>query len=123
MSDKRSPEEIQEHIEKIQDRVGDDLDELSYRASPEGIKDQAEETLDNLKDAAIDVQTREVRLPAPNEYVPQHVSAMPIAAGFAALDARGQQDMIDDVIAGLGDSVVDGRVVFEDAVYLVSGRR
>ena len=95
----------------------------SQRTTPPISEIHAELATAGFRDPSIDVQTREVRLPAPQEYVPQHVSAMPIAAGFAALDERAQRDMIRDVVTGLGESVVDGQIVFEDAVYLVSGIR
>ena len=51
--DNRSPEEIQRDIEQTQDKLAADLDELSYRASPEGLKDQATEQLEDLKSVAV----------------------------------------------------------------------
>ena len=45
-NDNRSPEEIQRDIETTQDKLAEDLDELSYRASPERFKDQAAEGLE-----------------------------------------------------------------------------
>ena len=95
----------------------------SQRTTPPTDEIHAQLSAAGFRGASVDVQTLKVRLPDPNEYVPQHISAMPVAAGFAALDAEAQQDMICDVIQGLGKSVVDGRIVFDDAVYLVSGRR
>lgn len=74
-------------------------------------------------DASIEEQQREVRLPAPNVYVPQHISAMPVAAGFAALDDDVRQMMIDDVAEGLGANANGKQIVFKDVVYLVFGCR
>lgn len=51
--DNRSPEEIQRDIERTQSKLAEDLDELSYRASPEGLKDQATEQLEGFKNAAV----------------------------------------------------------------------
>lgn len=51
--DNRSPEEIQRDIEQTQAKLAEDLDELSYRASPEGLKDQATGQLEGLKSAAV----------------------------------------------------------------------
>lgn len=53
MSDQRSPEEIERDIQKTRDRLAADLDELSYRVSPEGLRDRAETGLDDLKDVAL----------------------------------------------------------------------
>ena len=52
-NDNRSPEEIQRDIEQTQAKLAEDLDELSYRASPEGLKDQATGQLEDLKSAAV----------------------------------------------------------------------
>lgn len=51
--DNRSPEEIQRDIEATQNKLAEDLDELSYRASPEGLKDQATGQLEELKSVAV----------------------------------------------------------------------
>ena len=53
MSDNRSPAEIQRDIEKTRDRLAEDLDELSYRVSPEGLRDRAETGLEDLKETAL----------------------------------------------------------------------
>ena len=74
-----------------------------------------------FRDASIEEQQREVRLPAPNVYVPQHISAMPIAAGFAELDDDGRQIMVDDVAMRLTKNLIGEQIIFDDAVYLVSG--
>ena len=55
MSDNRSPEEIQRDIEQTRARLAEDLDELSYRVSPEGLRDRAETGLEDLKDVALGV--------------------------------------------------------------------
>ena len=52
-NDNRSPEEIQRDIEQTQGKLAADLDELSYRASPEGLKDQATDQLEDLKSTAV----------------------------------------------------------------------
>ena len=51
--DNRNPEEIQRDIEQTQSKLAEDLDELSHRASPEGLKDQATGQLESLKSAAV----------------------------------------------------------------------
>lgn len=76
-----------------------------------------------FRNASIEEQQREVQLPAPNVYVPQHISAMPVAAGFADLDDDGRQGMLNAVAESLSENLFGEQVIFEDAVYLVSGHR
>ena len=49
LSDK-SPEEIRAEIEETREKLSEDLDELSYRFSPEALKDRASETLESAQD-------------------------------------------------------------------------
>ena len=49
LSDK-SPEAIRAEIEETREKLSEDLDELSYRFSPEGLKDRASETLESAQD-------------------------------------------------------------------------
>jgi len=53
MSDKRSPEEIQESIEETREQLAEDLDKLGEKLSPEGLKEEAASQLESLTDAAI----------------------------------------------------------------------
>ena len=101
-NDNRSPEEIQRDIEATQDKLAEDLDELSYRASPERFKDQATEGLEGVTDAASDATekaAREVilRAEAVGERVTQRLRENPLpvvlvgatlAAGWLLLRSR-----------------------------------
>ena len=49
LSDK-SPKEIRAEIEETREKLSEDLDELSYRFSPEALKDRASETLESAQD-------------------------------------------------------------------------
>ena len=49
MSD-RSPERLRAEIEETREKLSEDLDELSYRFSPEGLKDRAQDTMNNAQD-------------------------------------------------------------------------
>ena len=49
MSDK-SPEAIRAEIEETREKLSEDLDELSYRFSPEGLKDKAHDTMEGAQD-------------------------------------------------------------------------
>ncbi len=53
MSDDRTPEEIQRDIEETRRKLAEDLDELSFRVSPEGLRDRAETGLEDLKETAL----------------------------------------------------------------------
>lgn len=53
MSDKRSPEEIQDSIEETREQLAEDLDKLGEKLSPEGLKEEAQSQLESLTDAAI----------------------------------------------------------------------
>ena len=49
MSD-RSPERLRAEIEETREKLSEDLDELSYRFSPEGLKDRAQGTMESAQD-------------------------------------------------------------------------
>ena len=86
-NDNRSPEEIQRDIEATQDKLAEDLDELSYRASPERFKGQAVEGLEDVTSAATDATeeaAREVirRAEAVGERVAKRLRENPLPAAL-----------------------------------------
>lgn len=65
------------------------------------------------------IKTR--KLPPPEEYVPLHLSAMPVAADIAALDDHSRSALIKDITAELQPYVKDGELVFTDQTNIATG--
>ena len=88
-------------------------------------------TADALAEAAQAAGFREVEVirqelmidvPRAPEFVPQHLGSMPIAAAFLALPDAEKTRLISDVETALSDYVQGDRLVYPDAVHVVTGR-
>lgn len=76
-----------------------------------------------FKDVEVHTQALEIRVPSAQEFVPLHLSSMPIAAAFDALAVAEKQKLIDHVANALRDYEQDGRLVYPDTVNVVVGYR
>jgi len=64
-----------------------------------------------------------IEVPLMQEFVPLHLSSMPIAGAFLALDQLARQGLIDDVAAALEPYVQEDKVAYPDAVLVAVGIR
>jgi SAM-dependent methyltransferase len=76
-----------------------------------------------LRDVEIETATLDLELPPLTEFVPRHVSATPMAAGFGAASEEARQAVIDEIVRAFGSKPEDGprRVPFR--TYLARGTR
>ena len=74
-------------------------------------------------DVSTTTQELEMHLPLPRDYVPQHLSAMPVAVAFSALNETDREAFLSQMEEELQGFVQGEQVVVPDAVYLISGRK
>lgn len=121
--DERNPDEIERDIEDTRESLGDDLDDLSRRMSPENVKKNAVKTMDDVKEAAMD-RVESVKsdvmeqTQAATERVVERVRENPmpaalllgaLGAGFVLMQARRGGGESHDRQRGFGRSSATGR--------------
>jgi ubiquinone/menaquinone biosynthesis C-methylase UbiE len=62
-----------------------------------------------------------IDVPPAEEFVPLHLASMPIADAFLALDDKAKQAIVDQVADALAAYTDGGRMVYPDAVHVVTG--
>jgi ubiquinone/menaquinone biosynthesis C-methylase UbiE len=63
-----------------------------------------------FSDIEVTVQQLDLPLPDLKEFIPRHISATPLAAGYNAAPASAQQAVIDEMISQLAQYETNGRV-------------
>lgn len=73
------------------------------------------------RDVSVHKQTLEIRVPEAREFVPLHLSSMPISAAFEALSDIKKEMLICAVESALNEYVQDAQIVYPDSVNVVVG--
>lgn len=76
-----------------------------------------------FSDVAVQRQELMIDVPLAPEFVPMHLASMPIAGAFLALEEGAQNALIQEVAEKLDAYVVGDRLVYPDAVNVVTGRK
>ena len=76
-----------------------------------------------FEDVRVVRQDLNIDVPAPSEFVPLHLGAMPIAGAFHALPDSARAALVRQVETALQDYVHAGRMTYPDAVNVVTGVR
>ena len=76
-----------------------------------------------FSDVAVQRQELMIDVPLAPEFVPLHLASMPIAGAFLALGEDAQNALIREVAEMLDAFVVGDRLVYPDAVHVVTGRK
>lgn len=76
-----------------------------------------------FSDVAVQRQEMMIDVPLAPEFVPMHLASMPIAGAFLALEENAQNALIQDVAEMLDPYVVGDRLIYPDAVNVVTGRK
>lgn len=89
-------------------------------------------TADTLKDSfaeagfqnvAVVRQELSIKVPLAAEFVPLHLGSMPIADAFHSLSDEEKGHLIADVSRTLEDYIVGNKIIYPDAVNVVTGRK
>src|SRR3546814_9338371 len=73
-------------------------------------------------DVAVHVDTRELRLPAPEAFLWQYVHGTPLAGAVAQLDEAGCDALEREVVAGWQAFVEEGSLVLRVRVWVATAR-
>ena len=76
-----------------------------------------------LRDVDATVKQLDLPLPRPGDFVPRHVSATPMAAGFSAASEEARSAVIDDVTEQLRQYETDSGVRVPFRMHLATGTR
>jgi len=74
-----------------------------------------------FQNAAVTRQELLIKIPLATEFVPLHLSSMPIANAFQTLPDCGKEALIADVAHALKDHIVGNQIIYPDAVNVVTG--
>ena len=86
--------------------------------------DEIQALLDESGFTQIEIATTQLDLPLPNltEFVPRHITATPMAAGFAAAPESTQHAVIQEVSEKLSNYEVDDYVRIPFASFMITGQ-
>ncbi|UWQ17091.1 class I SAM-dependent methyltransferase [Jannaschia sp. M317] len=93
----------------------------SQRETPAAAALEADLRTAGYRDVAVIRQELSIAVPLATEFVPLHLSSMPIAGAFLGLDPGQQAALIADVSDALSDHVEGNRIVYPDAVNVLTG--
>lgn len=74
-----------------------------------------------FQNVAVVRQELTIRVPLADEFVPQHLSSMPIADAFHNLPDEKKEHLIADVARALKGNVTGNQIIYTDAVNVVTG--
>ncbi|MDR6264905.1 methyltransferase domain-containing protein [Roseobacter sp. N2S] len=76
-----------------------------------------------FRNVAITRQELSINVPLAAEFVPLHLGSMPIANAFHSLPDAEKEALVADVAHAMRDYVVDGQIIYPDAVNVVTGKK
>ena len=87
--------------------------------------DEIHSLLDEAGFEKIEIVTKQLDLPLPKltEFVPRHISATPMVAGFSRAPESIQRTVINEVSEKLSKYEADDHVRIPFASYMIAGRR
>ena len=102
--------------------------EAGEEARSSRIAPSAEEIANLLKNAGFnDVNVsaieREMHFPLPEDYLPLHLTALPVATQFAAMDEESRARLINDMATELQPYVTRDEMVFPDAINMATANK
>ncbi len=95
----------------------------SQRQTPSAEVLQQQVGAHGFSDVAVHRQELMIDVPLAAEFVPLHLASMPIAGAFLSLAEDAKQALIKEVGEALAEYVQGNRLVYPDAVHVVTGRK
>ena len=76
-----------------------------------------------FQEVVVRPQVLTTRMPLPEEYVPQHLAALPVAGDFAALDDGTRAALVRQIHRKLQAYIEGDRLVYPDEIHLATARK
>jgi len=93
----------------------------SQRQTPSAEQLRQQVCAQGFSDVTVHRQELMIDVPLAPDFVPMHLASMPIAGAFLALVEDAQKALVQKVAEELAEYVVGDRLVYPDAVHVVTG--